>query len=67
MIDYSTQTMALYSRRFGARVIAMRNELAVEGFRDDELDGSYKHPTNPIGIRIVAESLGALAHQLTDA
>jgi hypothetical protein len=64
MIGYMQQTMALYSERFGARVIAIRNELATEGLRDQELDRFYEHPTNPIGIRIVGERIGALAQQL---
>jgi len=64
MIAYSEGTMALYSQRFGARVIAMRNELADAGLTDPELDQFYEHPTNPIGIRIVAERLGALAERL---
>jgi len=63
-IRYMQQTMALYSQTFAAKVIAMRDELARKGITDKELDAFYEHPTNPIGIRIVAEHLGALAERL---
>ena len=64
MIRYSQETLALYSQRFGARVIALRNELAERGFADQQLDRFYEHPTNPIGMRIVGDRIGALAETL---
>lgn len=64
MMRYSGQTMRLFSEKFGAKIIAMRNALAQKGLTDKELDSHYEHPTNPIGIRIVGERLGALAHQM---
>lgn len=63
-VKYMQQTMALYSQNFGARVIATREELAQKGITDKELDDYYENPTNPIGIRIVAERLGSLAERL---
>jgi len=66
MIRYMNQTMSIYSETFGAKVIAMRNELAYKGITDGQLDSFYEHPTNPIGIRIVAEHIGALAERLPD-
>jgi len=67
LVDYSRETMATYSRLFGARVIAMRNEFLSRGFRDPELDQFYGHPTNPLGIRAVGERIGALARQIPEA
>jgi hypothetical protein len=64
LIRYSRETMDLYSQQFGARVIATRNELAGRGLNDAELDRFYEHPTNPIGVRIVGERIGALAIRL---
>lgn len=61
---FSIETMSQFSTKFGARLIATRNELAEQGLTDRELDSLYTHPTNPIGIRIVAERLGALAEKL---
>ncbi len=64
MLRYFKGTMDLYSKQFGARVIAIRNQFAQQGLTDKELDQFYEHPTNPIGIRIVGERIGALAEQL---
>jgi hypothetical protein len=64
MIGYVGETMARYSLRFASRVIATRNELVAAGLSDPELDSFYEHPTNPIGVRIVAERIGALAQGL---
>lgn len=63
-IRYSQQTMSIYSETFGAKVIAIHDELASKGITDKELDSFYEHPTNPIGIRIVGEHIGALAERL---
>lgn len=62
--DAYTNMMADYSTKFGARVLAARNELAALGYTDDQLDNYYENPTNLIGVRIVHERLGALALRL---
>ena len=67
MLDYSRETMGLYSQKFGARALALREQLAKAGFKDTELDDYIEHPTNPIGIRIVGERIGALGEQLPDS
>jgi hypothetical protein len=67
MLDYSKETMGLYSQKFGARALALWRQLSEAGFKDRELDRFIEHPTNPIGIRIVGERLGALAEQMPDA
>jgi hypothetical protein len=61
---YSRDTMSLYSQQFAARVIATRNAFAERGLTDKELDSIYEHPTNPIGIRMVGEHMGALAEKI---
>jgi len=63
-IQYMGQTMALYTQRFASSVIAIHDELAKSGFKDNELDRSYEHPTNPLGVQAVGEHLGALAEQI---
>ena len=60
----SVKTMAIYSQKFGANVIAIHDELAAHGYKDVELDKFYQNPTNPIGIRTVAERIGALGEQI---
>src|SRR2546422_3519340 len=62
MLAQFREMMGEYSRLFGSRVIAMRNELATRGLQDPELELFYEHPTNPLGIRAVGERLGALAY-----
>jgi len=65
-IRYMQQTMAIYSQTYAPKVIAFHDELASKGLTDNELDSFYQNPTNPTGIRIVAEHLGALAERLPD-
>jgi hypothetical protein len=64
---YMWETMNSYSRNLAARVIVMRKEFAEHGLRDEKLDEQSEYPTNPIGIRLVAEHLAALAYRLPDA
>jgi len=66
MTRYSGETRNVYSQKFGSKVIATYNMLSDAGLRDSELDRFYEHPTNPIGMRIVAERIGALAERLPD-
>lgn len=64
MLDFLDETMNLYSIQFASKVISIRNELAENGFEDRELNSNYERPTNPIGVRIVGERIGALAERL---
>lgn len=64
MMRFSQETMNQFSVKFGARVIAMRDELLEQGLTDKELDSFYHHPTNQMGIHIVGERIGALAERL---
>lgn len=59
--------MGNFETAFGARVAAMRNELAEAGYTDPRLEKSYKWPVNFFGIRDIAQSIGALAEALPDA
>jgi hypothetical protein len=64
MVNYTNQTISLYYVRFGSKVIAAYKELKKYKYTDTQLDLFSEHPTNPIGMRIVAEHLGALAEQI---
>ena len=62
--SYFKETMSQYSLRFNTRVIAMRNELADKGLKDDSLDSVFDKPGNAMSIRFIAEGIKALANQL---
>jgi hypothetical protein len=64
IIEYFSETVNLFPLQFGARVIAIRNEFVEQDLQNKELDKFYEHPTNLIGMRIVAERIGALAERL---
>ena len=61
--EFHHETMNQYSLEFASKVKEIRNQLADIGLRDNELDSIYKSSTNPIGIRRVAERIGALAEK----
>lgn len=66
IVRHYEQIRGKYAIRFGARVLAMRDELAKRGLQDPKLDEEYRDPVNPIGMRWVAEAIGALAGKLPD-
>jgi len=63
-IRYSKDTMTQYSEKFGARVIAIHRELAESGLTDSQLDARYQYATNPLGITLIGERIGALAERI---
>jgi len=63
-IRYFEETMTQYSEKFGVRVIATHRELAESGITDSELDTRYQSATNPLGIRLIGERIGALAERI---
>ena len=64
IVAYLQDTMAEYTRRFSSQVLWLRDELAKRGVIDEEFELFYQHPTNPIGVGIVATRLGAMARRL---
>lgn len=62
--EFHHETMEQYTAKFASMVTEIRDQFADISLRDDELDSIYKNPTNPIGIRRVAERFGALAEKL---
>lgn len=58
--DYRT-FMSSYSAKFSARVIEIHDQFARKGIRDSTLEKLYRDPTNPAGVRIVAERFRQLA------
>lgn len=61
---HSDRTRAIYSKKFGSRVVAMRVELATHNLTDDTLESYYQHPVNPHVMEIVAQRIAALALRL---
>ena len=71
--DYWQRQMGLYSQRFTPRVSGLYSELALNGYRDKDLDDNYPKTLTPItlgtgpsvtSVRIVAERFAALAEQI---
>jgi hypothetical protein len=60
---YSRETLALYSLRYAANLVAVCDALAEMGLVDKELETPDQHLANPLGIRMVAERIGALARE----
>lgn len=58
------ETVALYHQRFGARVVSLYEHLKERGYHDKQADRLYEHPTNELGIRELAQRLGALVERL---
>jgi hypothetical protein len=59
--EYERETMGLYEARFDGDVIYLVEEAIRLGYRDDELEKYYKHPTNRLGAETVGKLLNALA------
>lgn len=64
IVDYLSQTMSLYQERFAGKVIHLIEEAIRLDYHDEELERFYKHPTNTIGLEIVANRLSALAERI---
>jgi hypothetical protein len=60
---YSRETLALYSLRYAADLAAVCDALARMGLVDKQLETPDQHLANPLGIRMVAERIGALARE----
>ena len=63
-IKHSQETQNLYYRDFAGPITNMREEFLKRKMHDKELDRYYEHPTNYIGLRIVAMRLAALAERI---
>ncbi|MEW6173542.1 MAG: hypothetical protein AB1510_10850 [Bacillota bacterium] len=64
LIKHSQETNNVYYRDFAGTVANLREEFLKRNIKDHELDQFYEHPTNYIGLRIVAIRLAAMAEKL---
>jgi hypothetical protein len=64
LIKYSQETQNSYAKEFAGQISNLRDELLKRKLQDRELDMFYQHPTNYIGLRMLAMRLAALAEKL---
>jgi hypothetical protein len=64
LIRHSQESQNLYARDFAGEVSNLRDELIKRKLQDKELDQFFEHPTNHIGLRILAVKLAALGEKL---
>lgn len=57
-------TQDQYAARFYGQVAMLRAEFKKRGKSDADLDHLYQYPTNYLGLRAVAQALGAFGEQL---
>lgn len=67
VLSYFSATMNLYLERFAANVIYLAEEAKRYGYEDSELESFYSHPTNTIGIGIVASRLGVIGRRIQES
>jgi hypothetical protein len=68
LMQDSLETSTHYDERFKVDTILLRDELLArlpQGAKNEQAYRTYEHPTNPIGMGIVADDLERLAKNLT--
>jgi len=61
---FEEETVALYERRFGARIRAAHDLASLRGLRDRDLDAFFRHPANEFQMRVIAKKLDGFASAL---
>jgi len=64
LIRHFQETQNYYAKEFAGKISNLRDELLKRSLQDRELDMFYQHPTNYIGLRMVAVRLAALGEKL---
>jgi hypothetical protein len=64
VLQYETETSALYDMQFGAQVRKTREILALEQLTDRDLDAFFRRPANAFQINVIADRLLVLARRL---
>jgi len=65
-VEYSNETVRLYRTRFTGEVNAIIAELKFAGVDISYVEPYAQHPTNPLGVKIVAIQLATLAGGLPE-
>lgn len=63
-LEYSTETINLYSVNFSSDVMEIHDEFARIGIIDKDFEVLYRNPNNRIIISLVGTTIGALAKRL---
>jgi hypothetical protein len=61
---YDEETVSLFRSQHDSELRRIRQELAVNGLEDSELDELYQHSTAPSSLRLIAGRLQELANQV---
>jgi hypothetical protein len=61
---HGTETIYLYERHFGDRVRFAAKLAADNGYRDDRLLAYSDNPTNALGVKKIAQMLGAISERI---
>jgi len=61
---FEEETVAIYERRFGARVRAAHDLASLRGLRDRDLDAFFRHPANEFQMRVIAKKLDGFSSAL---
>jgi len=64
LTKHSQETQNYYAKEFAGKISNLRDELLKRNLQDRDLDMFYQHPTNYIGLRMVAMRLAALGEKL---
>lgn len=57
---HSTETMASYQTRYHLDALRLYKQLVERGLVDSQVETSFTHPTNPLGVEEVARILAAV-------
>jgi hypothetical protein len=63
MLRHYSEMMLQYSTKFSGRVVALHDQLVELGVRHQDVDRTYQHPTNPLGVGALAQGFGAIAER----
>lgn len=66
MTNYLHRTLQLFDEQFSVKAANARDDLKKHGLEDKQLDQYLAFPCNTMGIRSIAQTLGALAMRLDD-
>ena len=61
LIEYGSETMRIYRRRFASKVTYLVKEARKLGYQDEDLDSLYEHPVNRLVIEMISDKMGALS------
>lgn len=64
MSKHSQETQNIYATEYAGKVNALRDEFLTRELQDDELDRFYQHPTNYIGLKLLAIGLATLSEKI---